>query len=172
VAPDNNLHVVVMGVSGCGKTVVAERLAERLGLAFEEGDAHHPKANVDKMAAGQPLTDDDRRPWLEALVAWTRERDAAGTSTVISCSALKRAYRDLLREADPDTVFVHLHADFDVLADRLGRRAHFMPLSLLESQFATLEPLEEDELGVQIDVTPPLEEVVALAEGAIRRLRP
>ena len=166
-----NLHVVVMGVSGCGKTTVAERLRDSLGLAFAEGDAFHPRENVDKMAAGQPLTDDDRRPWLEALVAWTRDRAAEGVSTVLSCSALRRSYREILRGADPDTLFVHLHADFAVLAERMRARAHFMPLSLLESQFDTLEPLEDDELGVQIDVTPPVEEVVALAEEAIRHLR-
>jgi gluconokinase len=162
------LHVVVMGVSGCGKTTVAERLAHRLGLRFAEGDAYHPKANVDKMAAGQPLTDEDRRPWLEALVAWTREWDAEGASTVLSCSALRRSYRDILREADPDTFFVHLYAAFEVLAERMRRRAHFMPVSLLESQFATLEPLADDELGLQVDVTPPVEEVVAIAEAELR----
>jgi gluconokinase len=162
------LHVVVMGVSGCGKTAVAERLGNDLGLAFTEGDAHHPQSNVDKMAAGQPLTDEDRQPWLEELVAWTRERQAEGSSTVLPCSALRRRYRDLLREADPETFFVHLHADFAVLADRMAHRAHFMPVSLLESQFATLEPIEDDELGVVIDVTPPLDEVVAAAEAAVR----
>ncbi|HEX5860725.1 MAG TPA: gluconokinase [Nocardioides sp.] len=162
-------HLVVMGVSGCGKSLVAERLAVRFGLALAEGDAHHPKENVDKMAAGQPLTDEDRAPWLEALVAWTRERDAEGTSTVLSCSALKRAYRDILRDADPATFFVHLHADFDVLAERMRGRAHFMPISLLESQFDTLEPLADDELGAQVDVTPPVDTVMAVVEAAVRR---
>lgn len=166
------LHVVVMGVSGCGKTVVAEQLAKRLGLVFAEGDAHHPQANVDKMAAGQPLTDEDRQPWLEDLVRWTREQQAEGRSTALSCSALRRRYRDVLREADPETFFVHLHAEFAVLADRMAHRAHFMPVSLLESQFATLEPIEDDELGVLIDVAPPLDEVVTAAEAAVRsRLR-
>jgi gluconokinase len=164
-----NLHVVVMGVSGCGKTTVAERLRDHLGLAFAEGDAYHPKQNVDKMAAGQPLTDEDRRPWLDSLVAWTRERDAEGASTVLSCSALKRAYRDTLREADPATLFVHLHADFEVLAERMRARAHFMPISLLESQFDTLEPLAADELGVEVDVTPPVDEVMTVVEAAVRR---
>jgi gluconokinase len=161
------LHVVVMGVSGCGKTTVAERLRDRLGLAFAEGDAYHPKVNVDKMASGQPLTDEDRRPWLEALVTWTKERQAEGSSTVVSCSALRRRYRDVLREADPDTFFVHLHADFDVLAERMRHRAHYMPVSLLESQFDTLEPIGDGELGVLIDVAPPVDEVVAAAEAAI-----
>jgi gluconokinase len=159
---------VVMGVSGCGKTTVAERLGDRLGLAFAEGDAYHPKANVDKMASGQPLTDEDRQPWLEELAAWTREQDADGSSTVLSCSALRRRYRDVLRQADPDTFFVHLHADFEVLAERMRHRAHFMPVSLLESQFDTLEPIGDGELGVTIDVTPPLDEVVEAAEEAIR----
>lgn len=163
------LHLVVMGVSGCGKTLVGERLADRLGLAFAEGDAYHPQENVDKMAAGQPLTDEDRRPWLDALVAWTRERHAEGASTALSCSALRRSYRDVLREADPGTLFVHLHANFEVLADRMRQRAHFMPVSLLESQLATLEPLADDELGLQVDVSPPVEEVLALVESEVRR---
>jgi gluconokinase len=162
-------HVVVMGVSGCGKSAVAGRLATQLGWAFGEGDDHHPPANVTKMTAGQPLTDEDRRPWLESLVAWTRERDDEGVSTVLSCSALRRRYRDVLREADPETFFVHLHADLAVLAERMRGRAHFMPVALLESQFAALEPLGDGELGVQIDVTPPLDEVVALAGSAIRQ---
>lgn len=166
------LHVVVMGVSGCGKTAVAAQLGERLGLVFAEGDAHHPGTNVDKMAAGRPLTDEDRRPWLEELVEWTKARQAEGASTVLSCSALRRRYRDVLREADPETFFVHLHADFAVLADRMAHRAHFMPVSLLESQFATLEPLEDDELGIQVDVSPPMDEVMATVEAAVRpRLR-
>ncbi len=164
-----HLHVVVMGVSGCGKTTVAEQLRDRLGLAFAEGDAYHPKANVDKMASGQPLTDEDRQPWLEELAAWTREREAEGSSTVLSCSALRVRYRDVLRKADPETFFVHLHADFDVLAERMRQRAHFMPVSLLESQFDTLEPLENGELGVQVDVAPPVDEVVAAAVAAVRQ---
>jgi gluconokinase len=164
----SHLHVVVMGVSGCGKTTVAEMIRDRLGLTFAEGDAYHPQANVDKMASGRPLTDEDRQPWLEALVAWTQEQEAEGKSTVLPCSALRRRYRDVLRGADPDTFFVHLHADFDVLAERMRHRAHFMPLSLLQSQFDTLEPLGDGELGVQIDVMPPVDEVVAAAEEAIR----
>ncbi|MGH3308392.1 MAG: gluconokinase [Nocardioides sp.] len=173
MASSETLHVVVMGVSGCGKTMVSERLGDRLGLEFAEGDAQHPQANVDKMASGRPLTDEDRQPWLEALVAWTRERQAEGRSTVLSCSALRRRYRDVLREADPETFFVHLHADFDVLAERVRHRAHFMPASLLESQFDTLEPIGDGELGVRIDVTPPVDKVVAAAETAIRQhLRP
>lgn len=156
-----------MGVSGCGKTTVAERLGQRLGLVFAEGDAHHPKANVDKMASGRPLTDEDRQPWLATLAAWTRDQHAAGSSTVLSCSALRRRYRDVLRGAVPGTFFVHLHADFDVLAERMRHRAHFMPLALLESQFETLEPLGDGELGVRVDVTPPVDDVVAAAEAAI-----
>ena len=158
-----------MGVSGCGKTTVAERLGQRLGLVFAEGDAHHPKANVDKMASGRPLTDEDRQPWLATLAAWTRDQHAAGSSTVLSCSALRRRYRDVLRETVPGTFFVHLHADFDVLAERMRHRAHFMPLALLESQFETLEPLGDGELGVRVDVTPPVDDVVAAAEAAILR---
>ena len=165
------LHVVVIGVSGCGKTTVAERLRDDLDLVLAEGDAFHPRANVDKMASGQPLDDADREPWLRALADWTAERRAEGSSTVVACSALKRAYRDILRGADPDTWFLHLHADFEVLRERMSKRAHFMPVSLLESQFDTLEPLEPDEHGAAIDVSVTVEEVVKQAESLLREIR-
>ena len=165
------LHVVVIGVSGCGKTTVAERLRDDLGLVFAEGDAFHPRANVEKMASGRPLDDADREPWLRALADWTAKRRAEGSSTVVACSALKRAYRDILREADPDTWFLHLYADFDVLRERMSTRAHFMPVSLLQSQFDTLEPLEPDERGAAIDVSVPVDEVVAGVESQLRELR-
>lgn len=165
------LHVVVMGVSATGKTSVAERLAEELGWPFEEGDDHHPQSNVDKMAAGVPLDDDDRRPWLEALAGLLAREHAAGRSSVLTCSALRRSYRDILRSEVPEDLifFVHLAADFDVLRDRMAlRQRHFMPTSLLQSQFDTLEPLEPDERGVLVDVTPPLDQVVARALAAVR----
>lgn len=165
------LHVVVMGVSATGKTSVAERLAEELGWPFEEGDDHHPQSNVDKMAAGVPLDDDDRRPWLEALAGLLAREHASGRSSVLTCSALRRSYRDILRSEVPEDLifFVHLAADFDVLRDRMAlRQRHFMPTSLLQSQFDTLEPLEPDERGVLVDVTPPLDQVVARALAAVR----
>ncbi len=161
-------HVVVMGVAGAGKTAIAEPLSERFGWEFAEGDDFHPEANVQKMTTGNPLSDADRKPWLEALRDWTAQRDREGMSTVLTCSALKRAYRDLLREADPATFFVHLHGDMDLLLDRMRRRRHFMPESLLVSQYDTLEMLEPDEDGVRIDVGPPVEEVVARAHAEIQ----
>ncbi len=158
-------HVVVMGVSGTGKTTVGAALAQWFGLELAEGDAFHPPANIEKMRAGVPLDDDDRRPWLEALADWTRERHEAKASTVVACSALKRSYRDILRSGVPDepTLFVHLVGTPEVLRDRMSHRDHFMPASLLDSQFAALEPLEPDEDGVVIDNDPPAEEVVGAA---------
>jgi gluconokinase len=161
-------HVVVMGVAGAGKTAIAEPLSERLGWEFAEGDDFHPEANVQKMSTGHPLSDADRKPWLEALRDWTAQRDREGRSTVLTCSALKRAYRDLLREADPATYFVHLHGDPDLLLERMRTRQHFMPESLLQSQFDTLEMLGADEAGVRLDVAPPIEEVIARALAEVR----
>lgn len=160
-------HVVVMGVAGSGKTVVGEGLRNALEWEFAEGDDFHPEANIEKMRAGEALTDADRKPWLEALRAWTEERDGEGMSTVLACSALRHAYRDILRAADPDTFFVHLHGDYDLLLARMHDRDHFMPESLLRSQFDTLEALGPHETGVLIDVAPPPEEVVARALAAI-----
>jgi gluconokinase len=146
-------HVVVMGVSGCGKTTVGAALAEALGWRFVEGDAFHPAANVAKMSAGIPLDDADRRPWLETLAAAIAGDEAAGRSSVVGCSALKRAYRDILRSGAPRMRFLHLHCDRVVLAERLSHRPeHFFPASLLDSQLAALEPLGPDEDGVVVDL--------------------
>lgn len=162
-------HVVVMGVSATGKTEVGARMARQLGFEFLEGDSYHPPANIEKMESGVPLTDADRRPWLEALARLLADRDAAGTATVLTCSALKRAYRDVLRSGAPDVFFVQLDADFDVLYARMAKRTkHFMPSSLLQSQVDTLEPLGPDENGVVVDVTPPVDTVVREAEQAVR----
>lgn len=168
------LHVVVMGVSGTGKTSVGRELARLLGFDFVEGDSHHPRANIAKMESGEPLTDADRKPWLEDLAAVLGRQDAAGRSTVLTCSALRRRYRDVLRSGvDHGRVyFLHLQAPRDVLRERMGRRTkHFMPTSLLASQLATLEPLERDEAGGKVDVTPPLPDVVAAAVERVRRAR-
>lgn len=143
-----------MGVSGSGKSTVAQGLADRLGWPFMEGDALHPPANVVKMSAGTPLTDEDRWPWLRAIAAWIAEQEAAGQSSIASCSSLKRAYRDLLREGAPRVRFVHVAGEQAVLAARLAaRQGHFFPPALLASQFATLEPLQPDEDAVTVDLT-------------------
>jgi gluconokinase len=149
----STVHVVVMGVSGCGKSTVARGLADRLDLRFAEADEFHPPGNVDKMAAGVPLDDADRLPWLAALAGWMREQAAAGQSTVMACSALTRAYRDVLRDGPPRVLFVHLDGPAEVVAERLAARTgHFMPASLLASQVATLEPLGPGEEGVVLDL--------------------
>src|SRR5262245_29366473 len=133
--------VVLMGVTGSGKTTLGQLLADQLGWTFVEGDTFHPPENVRKMHRGEPLTDADRAPWLRALRARIDELVAAGRSAVVACSALKQAYRDVLADGRPEVVFVHLTAPAAVIRDRLDhRREHFMPAALLDSQLATLEP--------------------------------
>lgn len=168
------VHVVVMGVSATGKTTIAKGMCRELGYEFIEGDSLHPQANIAKMEAGIPLTDEDREPWLRAIAARVAEKDADGISTVVTCSALRRTYRDLLRSAAThDPFFVHLAASYDVLEKRMAHRTkHFMPTSLLRSQFDTLEPLAADEDGVEVDVTPPVPEVVEAAVIAVRKRFP
>lgn len=154
-------HLVVMGVSGTGKSTVARALAERLDWPFAEGDDLHPAANVAKMAAGVPLEDADRWPWLDAIATWTAGQATEGNSTIVTCSALRRAYRDRLRDGVAGTVFVHLFGSPDLLAERMGaRKDHFMPASLLPSQLRTLEPLEADEAGFMVDVELPAAAIV------------
>ncbi|WP_245413145.1 gluconokinase [Arthrobacter celericrescens] len=151
-------HIVVMGVAGCGKSTVGAALAERLGAGFLDGDALHPQSNIDKMASGTPLNDDDRAPWLAEI---GRRFAASDASLVIACSALKRAYRDIIRGADGTVVLVHLHGTRQLLNDRMnGRPGHFMPVSLLESQLATLEPLQADEAGIVLDIALAVEDLV------------
>jgi gluconokinase len=151
---DRPTAVVVMGVSGSGKTTVAVELARRLGWEFTEGDDHHPAANVEKMRAGTPLDDADREPWLRGLAAWIAERERAGTSCVLTCSALKRSYRDVLRRGNASVFFAHVDVPEAVLAERLAQRTdHHMPASLLTSQLATLEPLQDDEPGITVSGT-------------------
>ena len=151
---DHPTTVVVMGVSGSGKTTVAVELARRLGWEFAEGDDHHPAANVEKMRSGVPLDDADREPWLRGLAAWIGERERAGTSSVLTCSALKRSYRDLLREGNDSVFFAHVAVPEQVLLERVtSRTGHYMPASLLTSQLATLEPLQDDEPGITVSGT-------------------
>ncbi|WP_051486092.1 gluconokinase [Nocardioides sp. J54] len=151
--------IVVMGVSGSGKSTVGAALAQRLGVPYEDADDLHPQANIDKMTAGVPLDDDDRRPWLEQIGRWLAGHGERGG--VVSCSALKRAYRDQLRSHAPRAVFVHLHGTREVIARRQAARpGHFMPASLLDSQFDTLEPLADDEAGTVIDVDQSVDAIV------------
>lgn len=158
--------VVVMGVSGAGKSTVGTLIAERLGVSFRDADDFHPPANIAKMSAGQPLTDDDRWPWLDAIGAHLAAHRGAGC--VVTCSALKRAYRDRLRAAAPGLRFVHLHGDMALVAARqAARRDHFMPASLVASQFATLEAPQDEQDVIALDVAAP---PAALAEAAIRAL--
>lgn len=164
------LQVVAMGTSGTGKTVVGRAVAEAMGFEFIEGDKHHPQSNIDKMSAGIALDDDDRRPWLAELASLLQANRERGTGSVLACSALKRSYRDVLRRGAPDdaTFFLHLDLPYDVLLERMEKREHFMPPSLLRSQFDTLEPLGDDEHGVALDHDDPLDQVVADAIAAVR----
>lgn len=159
--------LVVMGVSGTGKTTLAQNLSRTLGWPMAEGDDLHSDANRAKMAAGIPLTDADRWPWLRRIRAWIDSRLESGEPGVITCSALKRSYRDVLRA--PGVVFVHLDGDRAVLADRLGRRrGHYMPPSLLDSQLATLEPLGPDEDGIVVRIGGTPEEELDQALDVLR----
>ncbi len=154
-----NSPIVVMGVSGSGKSTVGAALAQRLRVPFADADDFHPEANVAKMSAGHALNDEDRYPWLDAIGDWLAEHCGAGG--VISCSALKRKYRDQLRKHCPQVGFLHLSGSPQVIGRRQASRpGHFMPASLLASQFDTLEPLEADEHGVVVDVVQDIDAVV------------
>ena len=155
------LHLVFMGVSGSGKSTVARAVQQELGWEYAEGDDFHPPANVAKMREGTPLTDADRWGWLESLAGWTAERDAKGEPTIIACSALRRAYRDVLRRGGEGTFFVHSTGDKHMILERMNAREHFMPPSLLESQLDILEPLEPDEQGMDVDPALAVDLIVA-----------
>ncbi|MFI6521864.1 gluconokinase [Spirillospora sp. NPDC050679] len=160
MADDRNppLVVVVTGVSGSGKTTVGRLVAERLGWPYAEADDFHPPANITKMRAGTPLTDADRRPWLEAIAAWIDGRLAAGEPGVVTCSALKRSYRDLLAGGRERVLLVHLDGDRELIARRISERSgHFFKPEMLDSQFRDLEPPAPDEpvVRVPIDAPPP-----------------
>ena len=153
--------LVIMGPSGVGKSTTAELIAARLGWPFAEADEFHPKANIDKMTSGIALNDADRAPWLASIRDWISREATSGVSTVLTCSALKRSYRDVLREAGARVRFVALEADQDLVSSRLElRKGHYMPKSLLQSQFADFQPLEADEDGISVPVIAPPEEVV------------
>ena len=158
---------VLMGVSGCGKSSVGTALSITCGMNFIDGDDLHPAANIEKMSRGEPLADDDREPWLAHVGQALAEEDGP---VVIGCSALKRKYRDWIREAVPEPVrFIHLDAPQCVLQERVkGRSGHFMPSSLLDSQFATLERLSQGEMGAEIDIAKPYGDVIAQSEHYVR----
>jgi carbohydrate kinase (thermoresistant glucokinase family) len=159
--------LVVMGVSGSGKSTVGELLATRLAVAFLDADDLHPITNVDKMRAGIPLTDDDRRPWLAKVGAAMAA--ASPTGIVVACSALRRSYRDAIRAEAPGCVFVHLTGSRDLLASRLRQReGHFMPAALLDSQLDALEPLAPDERGLRVDIAGEPAALVASIVGGLR----
>ncbi|GBG39228.1 gluconokinase [Mycobacterium montefiorense] len=151
-------HIVVMGVSGSGKSTVGSALAQRLHASFVDADSLHPPANVAKMGAGQPLDDADRYPWLERVGEWLAGQRDGG---VVSCSALKRTYRDQLRAHCPRVEFLYLRGSPDVISARLAARPdHFMPAELLRSQFDALEPLGADESGVAVDIDQDVETII------------
>jgi carbohydrate kinase (thermoresistant glucokinase family) len=158
--------LVLMGVSGCGKSTIAALLAGRLGWQFAEGDDFHPPQNVQKMHGGHPLTDEDRWPWLAKIGEWIDEQLAAGRPGIVTCSALKRKYRDVLRR--DELVFVYLRGSHEQIADRLAaRQGHYMPAALLDTQFADLEVPESDERAVTVDIGAP---PVRLADEIVTRL--
>ncbi|NJP47434.1 gluconokinase [Actinacidiphila epipremni] len=160
--------VVVMGVSGSGKSTVGGLLAERLGVVYAEADDFHPAANIAKMSAGHPLDDADRAPWLDAIAAWIAER--GGRGGVVSCSALRRRYRDRLRAAAPDLFFLHLDGSAELIGSRLAARMqHFMPPGLLRSQFEALEPLAADESGAVVSIEGGPQQIAERALAALPR---
>ncbi|MFT8711097.1 gluconokinase [Komagataeibacter rhaeticus] len=168
------LVLVIMGVSGCGKTTLAEGLHNLLGWPYQEGDLLHPRANVEKMAAGIPLTDADRLPWLELCRKWLHERVVSGQGGILTCSALRRSYRDLLRaDGNDGIVFVYLEIPEDVLSDRLKRRrGHYMPPSLLPSQLATLEVPTADEHPVVVHLEATPADLIAETLGLLKQKFP
>ncbi|MDP9986693.1 gluconokinase [Arthrobacter sp. FW306-05-C] len=164
-------HLVVMGVAGSGKSTLAAALSQQLGWACAEADEFHPESNIAKMTQGIPLQDEDRWPWLQEIRDWMSAQAAAGTSTVLTCSALKRSYRHLLSQAEGRVVFLHLDGGADLISQRMqGREGHFMPPTLLPSQLATLEPLTQEELesgSLRLDIARSPEELVAAVVNAL-----
>lgn len=162
------IHIVVMGVAGCGKSTVVEAIKEQLGYTLAEGDDFHPQANIDKMSAGIPLTDADRWPWLDVINRWMIARESLGENTVVSSSALKRSYREALSK-DLNVYFLFLSGPGELIRQRLSeRKGHFMPPALLPSQFEILEPLSPDENGVKISIEGSADDVARRAVEAVR----
>jgi carbohydrate kinase (thermoresistant glucokinase family) len=160
--------LIVMGVSGSGKTTVATALAQHLGWPFKDGDELHPASNIAKMRTGHPLGDSDRWPWLEQIAAWIDTWREAGASGVITCSALKRSYREFLTRGRPEVRIVYLHGDMSLIAARIAARSgHFMPRDLLASQFAALEEPGPDEHAIRVEVDRPVGDIVAEIAAAL-----
>jgi gluconokinase len=165
------MFIIVMGVCGCGKTSVGKGIAQRLQVPFLEGDAFHPPENIRKMSQGIALDDNDRAPWLQAMTARIRElADQDQTGAVLACSALKRRYRDVLRRGHPELCFIHLQGSRDLIAGRMAARTdHYMPVTLLDSQLAILEPPGADERHIDIAIDLPLAEQIDTALQALQR---
>ncbi len=165
-------HLVVMGVAGSGKSTIAAALSQQLGWACAEADEFHPQSNIDKMTQGIPLQDEDRWPWLREIQGWMTAHAEAGKSTVLTCSALKQSYRQLLSDAQGRVLFIHLDGGADLLGQRMqGREGHFMPPTLLPSQLATLEPLTDQELAagsLRLDISRSPEELIRTIVDALR----
>lgn len=162
------IHIVVMGVAGCGKSTVVEAIRDQLGYTLAEGDDFHPQANIDKMSAGIPLTDEDRWPWLDVINKWMIARESLGENTVVSSSALKRSYREALSQG-LKVYFLHLNGSQELIQERLSaRKGHFMPPALLPSQFAILEPLADDENGEVISIEGTIDDVVKRSIEAVQ----
>jgi gluconokinase len=165
-------HLVVMGVAGSGKSTLAAGLSRQLGWVCAEADEFHPQSNIDKMSQGTPLQDEDRWPWLQEIQNWMTTQAQAGTSTVLTCSALKQSYRRLLAQAEGRVLFLHLHGEADLIGQRMqGREGHFMPPTLLPSQLATLEPLSDEEIAagsLRLDISKSPEELVKTVIAALQ----
>jgi carbohydrate kinase (thermoresistant glucokinase family) len=163
-----------MGVSGCGKSTIGNQLAQRLHWQFQDADWFHPPANVDKMHRGVPLTDEDRWPWLQAIAKWIDDARAAGQHGVVACSALKRRYRDILIDGRADVALIYLKGDAELIARRIAtRHEHFMPASLLKSQFEALEEPGAEENPIVVSIEPPPQEIVsAILEAVCARADP
>jgi len=162
--------ILLMGVSGCGKTTIGRALADRLGWTFEDGDDFHPPENVEKMRIGTPLSEEDRIPWLDALAQTMRQRNAANRHTVVACSALTRAARDRLGASGEGVQLVHLAGSMELIRERIASRDHeYMPASLLESQFATLEEPDESERVLIVNISMPVDDIVETIVQVLRQ---